>query len=522
MRPSDAAGGAHTGAGPAEPALEVRRVRKSFAGVTVLHGVDLVVRPSTVHALVGHNGSGKSTLIKALAGFHAPDEAVTGQCFGKPFNVGDHAAADGVGLRFVHQDLGLVDELSAVDNLALGVGYPVRARGLIRGSEAARRARAAMDALGYDIDVTMPVGHLSASERTGVAIARALEEWTGTPSVVVLDEPTASMPAPEVRRLFRAIDLLRERGLGIVYVSHYLDEILELADDVTVLRNGVVVMARDVKGLTHDDLVTAIVGRDLAVALRADHDDHREQRPAVMEVEDLATDGLHGISFDVGAGEIIGLAGIVGSGRHDVLPAIAGAMPRRGSVRIGDREVRPARPRSAIRAGLGLVPSNRRTAAVLPTFPASSNLTVSGLQEFTRFGLLRGRAEASDVDRWLTELEVMPRNPGAPILTLSGGNQQKVMVGRWLRRAPRVLALDEPTQGVDIGATQSIYRSIRTSSEAGNGVLISSSDGDELAAICDRVLVLVGGRIAAELTGSQLEAENIEAISLGDRTGATA
>ena len=504
-----------------EPALQVRGVSKSFAGVKVLNDVDLVVGSSSVHALTGHNGSGKSTLIKALAGFHGPDSDVTGRAFGQTFAVGDHASASRAGLRFVHQDLGLVEQLSTVENLALGPGYPCRPIGTIRWREATRRTASAMLALGYDVDVCAPVGLLSASERTGVAIARALERWSGEPAVVVLDEPTAAMPTAEVRRLFATVERLRAQGLGIVYVTHHLDEILEIADEVTVLRNGSVVLARRAAGLTHENLVTAIVGRELVVEPNAAAAKSTSSPPA-LHVDSLRTASVLGASFSIAAGEIVGVAGITGSGRDDLVPAIAGAIGRTGTVRIGGAAVAAGRPRAAINAGLGFVPANRRRAGILPAFDAGHNLTVSGLRPHVRCGLLNHRRENAEASGWLSRLDVLPTDPRAPILTLSGGNQQKVMIGRWLRRQPIIFALDEPTQGVDIGARQTIYQSLRQAAEQGSGVLISSSDTDELAANCHRVLVFARGRIEAELTGSQLDAQHIEAVSLNPRGEVTA
>jgi ribose transport system ATP-binding protein len=505
--PADAAGRG--------PALEVRGVRKAFAGVAVLRDVDLVVRPSSVCALAGHNGSGKSTLIKTLAGFYAPDRDVTGTSFGRSFALGDHTAASRVGLRFVHQDLGLVEDLSTVENLALGTGFPRRRSGTIRWGEARRRSRAAMAALGYDIDVSIPVGLLSAAERTGVAIARALEQWSGRPAVVVLDEPTAAMPSPEVDRLFDAIRRLRHEGLGIVYVTHHLDEILTIADDVTVLRNGEVVMSREASGLTHSDLVHAIVGRELELSMHTTQYAHTGSAGrTVLKIEDLRTTRIHGASLSVAAGEVVGFAGIAGSGRDDILPAIAGGIDRSGSVQIGEATVPPRRPRAAIRAGLGCVPADRQRAALLPGLTAATNLTVSGLQRYVRLGLLDHRAEIDDAREWFQQLEVSPSNPNAQVLTLSGGNQQKLILGRWLRRQPTILALDEPTQGVDVGACQAIYAALQRASEAGCAVLISSADSDELAALCHRVLVFARGCVVGELAGPQLTAAHIDAISL--------
>lgn len=503
-------------------ALEVRGVRKSFAGVPVLRDVDLIVRPASVHALAGHNGSGKSTLIKLLAGYHVPDDDVTATSFGHPFPLGDHAAASNAGIRFVHQDLGLVEQLNTVENLALGMGFPRRPGGTIRWAEATRRARAAMTALGYDVDVRLPVGRLTASERTGVAIARALQRWSGSPAVVVLDEPTAAMPAPEVDRLFEAIARLREQGLGILFVTHHLDEILAIADEVTVLRNGEVAMSTGARELTHKDLVTAIVGRELASRMESNPQAHIVASPrTALAVDNLRTPHIDAASFTVGAGEIVGLAGIAGSGRDELLPAIAGVIGRAGTVHIGGRTVPPRRPRAAIRSGLGYVPANRRGAAVLPTLDAAANLTVSGVRRYVRLGLLDHRAEADDSRAWFGQLDVSPPNPHAPILTFSGGNQQKIMVGRWLRCELRVLALDEPTQGVDVGARQALYLALQRAAQAGNGVLISSSDADELAAICHRILVFTRGCVIAELTGEQLQAGHIDALSLDEREGLT-
>ncbi len=397
----------------------------------------------------------------------------------------------------MHQDLGLVEQLSTVDNLALDGGYPLQPGRTIRWREAARRSRAAMVALGYKIDVNIPVGMLSAAERTGVAIARALQGWSGKPAVVVLDEPTAAMPAPEVHRLFEAIEQQRGQGLGILYVTHNLcDEVLQLANDVTVLRNGEAVMSRDARGLTHEALVTAIVGRELAATQHpAPQQGAEASRPAVLEIQNLRTPNVHGVSFTVNAGEIVGLAGITGSGRDDVLPSIAGAIARDGTVGIGRTVVPPRRPRAAIRAGLGFVPANRRRAAVLPTFDAATNLTVASIRRFVRFGLLNQRAEAEDALTWLHRLNISAResarSPSSPSAAVTGRRSWSA-AGCTAQTA--VLALDEPTQGVDIGACKTIYLSLQRAAEAGNGVLISSSDADELAAICHRVVVFVRGR----------------------------
>ena len=506
-----------------EPALVVRGVSKSFSGVRVLDAVQLEVGAGQVHALVGHNGCGKSTLIKALAGFHEPDDPVEGLCVGRGFRVGDHLSAAKAGMRFVHQDLGLVDELSTVDNLAFGPGFPRRLGGTIRWSEARRRSERIMGALGYDVDVNHPVGGLSASERTGVAIARALEGWTGTPALVVLDEPTASMPAPEVARLFQAIRRLRERGAGILYVSHHLDEVLALADIVTVLRGGRVVKCTPASELSHHSLVEAIVGRAVTPAVGRREGPRslgpmggREDLRPRLVVENISTDRIVSISFEVAAGEIVGFAGLNGSGRDRILPAIAGAVSRGGEVRVNGSTIRSHSPRNAKRAGISFVPANRLAAAVFPTFNVRANFTASGVGQYSRLGWLRQKAELKDASESLRKLDVKPANPEGSILTLSGGNQQKVIVGRNLRSSPSVLLLDEPTQGVDVGAQRAIHLALSAAAENNQAVVVSSSDGEELAAICHRVLVLARGRVVAELSGTDLEPAQIDAASLND------
>lgn len=499
-------------------ALSVSGVSKSFNGTTVLHDVALEVRPASVHALVGHNGSGKSTLIKILAGYHRPDHAVEGRVFGEVVQLGDHQSADDAGVRFVHQDLGLVDALSAVDNLALGAGYLTRGRAVIDWRRSSERTREIIGSLDFDFDVHRPVGELGAAQRAGVAIARALQDWSGKRAVIVLDEPTAAMPAKEAQTLFRAVRRLREQGLGVVYVTHHLNEVHDLADEVTVLRGGRVVTTRPAAELTHDGLVDLILGDAASVpaptSAPAPGSPRRVGGGVALEAKDLAAAGLSGFSLTIRVGEIVGIAGVDGSGRGSVLPAIAGVIPRSGSLTIGGVGVPPGRPSRAIRAGLGPVPADRLRRAVVPDLDVTANLSLASLESFRRFGLVNSQAERRDAADWLSRLTVDLAKAHDPILTLSGGNQQKVMVGRWLRRQPKVIALDEPTQGVDVGARRQIYSLLRDATRSGSAVLMVSSDSEELAAECDRVIVLAHGRILGELAGSQLTAQSLDSLAL--------
>lgn len=498
------------------PALEVRGIDKSFNGVTVLKDAHLVVRPGTVHALVGHNGSGKSTLIKLLAGYHRPDHPVAGTVFGRALRLGDRHDATHAGLRFVHQDLGLVDALDTVDNLALGPGYPLKT-GLISWPAAIRRTQAVLASLGYDFDVTRPVGTLTAAQRTGVAIARALQDWSGDRSVVVLDEPTAAMPAQDVGSLFHAVRALRDLGLGVVYVSHHLHEILELADDVTVLREGRVVAARPVDDLTHDDLVELIVGSAIHRSTSTLSATGTPSRCPALSLRNFSSGAVSELDLDVQAGEIVGVVGVDGSGRDAILPAVAGLEPHHGEVRVAGRIVRSGRPRDSMKAGTGYVPADRLRNAVVPALDVTSNLTISGLAPYRRLGLVSRRAEAEDALTWLDRVGVVADKALAPILTLSGGNQQKVMVGRWLRREPALLALDEPTQGVDVGARELIYRLLRDAASSGRGVLVASSSSDEVLDLCHRVVVIAHGKAVADVPCSDLTEERLNTLALSPK-----
>jgi ribose transport system ATP-binding protein len=498
--------------------LEAHGISKTFGDVKVLQEVDVLIQPGEVAALVGHNGSGKSTLIKILAGFHSPDAPTLGRVDGDPFKLGNYESAHAAGLRFVHQDLGLADSLDAVDNLAMVADYP-RRRGIrtIAWRHARRRATRILSSLGYDIPVNTPVGKLSQVERTGIAIARGLQDWPGAAKVIVLDEPTATMPAAEAARLFDVVHRLREQGLGVLYVTHHLDEVIQMADSVTVLRDGRQIVTRPVAGLSHAEIVELMLGRQLAAAAEESQHVVAASAQAVLKVEHLSTGVLRDISLTVQRGETVGVAGITGSGHHELLEAIAGAVQRKGSVEVAGTAVPPNRPHRAVRAGLAFVPDDRQRNSIVPGFDLQANMTASGVREFVRRGLLSMRAEQSEAMHWIDQLDVRPADPQAQITALSGGNQQKAVVGRWLRRSPKVMVLIEPTQGVDVGARASIYAALKRALEAG-GVLLSSSDADELAALCDRVLILRRGRLIGELSRSDVSAEVIESMVLGAGT----
>jgi ribose transport system ATP-binding protein len=498
-------------------ALTVSGMSKSFAGPRVLDGVSLSIEPGEIRALVGENGSGKSTLIKILAGFHLPDEG-SAEVDGHPLHLGDGAASEALGLRFVHQDLGLVNNLDTVDNLALGVGYS-SFRGGIRWRQERKRARKALAELGYHFDVRQTVDRLAMSERTAVAVARAMGPRQTAPRVLILDEPTANLPAAEAERLFALAKRVADSGVAVVFVSHHFDEVFGLAQSVTVLRDGKHVITRPVAGLTEDGLIELVIGRQLE---QVEHDAKAaERRAVVLEAAGLGCGVLDDVDFAVHAGEIVGVAGITGSGRDEVARALFGGLDRTGEVTINGAAVPPLRPDEAMGMGMGLVPAERHANAAFMASTLRENITVVRPGIHWRGGILRKSAERSDVAKWLERLDVRPRKPEFAMADLSGGNQQKVVLARWLRLEPKVLVLDEPTQGVDVGAKSDIHKLVDEAAAQGTAVLVASTDHEELVRLCHRVLVFRRGRIADEISGGRMDHDVITAATIGrDQAGA--
>lgn len=506
---------------PPTPALQVHALSKTFPGQRALIEVDLELQPGEIRALVGQNGCGKSTLIKVLAGYHDPDPGGEVLVDGEHLPLGVVGAGDHAGLRFVHQDLGLVSTLDACDNLAMGHGYERNRAGLISWRREARMAREALRDLGYDIDVKQPTGHLVISERTAVALARALSPRSTPPRVLVLDEPTANLPATEIARLFDVVRGVRDRGVAVLFVSHHLDEVFTLCDTVTVLRDGRLVVTRPVDGLDEDGLIALMIGRTLAeVQARETVVEHSDE--AVLTARDVRAEVLGGVDLDVRPGEIVGVAGITGSGREELALALFGGVPRTGSVVVAGREIPPHRPDRAVAAGVALVPAERHANAAFLDANLRENVSIVSPGDFLRRGLLNRSREVSEVTAWLQKLNVTPAQPEHPLATLSGGNQQKVMLARWMRQKPAVLILDEPTQGVDVGAKSDIHALVEEAAAAGAAVLVISTDHNELTRLAERVVVLRGGRVADVLQRPNLDPDRITAATIGANQGAAA
>jgi ribose transport system ATP-binding protein len=494
------------------PLLEIRGMSKFFPGTRALASVDLDVAGGEIHALVGQNGSGKSTLIKILAGFHQPEAGSIVRVDGDAVELGHPAAARNAGFRFVHQDLALVESLSVVENLALGRGFQTGAGGRILWRAERRRAREMLGSLGFGLDVRRPVGELTAAERTGVAIARALWNWEDGARVLVLDEPTATLPKAEVEILFESARRVRDRGVGVLYVSHRLDEVFSIADRVSVLRDGSKIGTYATGELDEQRLIALMLGSAIT---RAVSNTTATRGEPVLRAHGLCGAVLDDVDFEAHAGEVLGFAGLTGSGREELMPVLFGVRPRNGTVQVDDDVIAPGSPREAIRRGMSLVPANRLTQGGVFDMSVRSNLTLTDLSDLRGpGGAIRTRREKREVSDWLSRLDVRPRDPDLKMATLSGGNQQKVVIAKWLRLTPRVLLLDELTQGVDVGAKAMIHALIRQAAESGTAVVLASSDDEEICDLCDRAYVLREGRIAAELSQQEMTVDEVGRLQL--------
>ncbi|WP_344112165.1 sugar ABC transporter ATP-binding protein [Nocardioides humi] len=493
----------------------------TFPGTRALQDVSVHVAPGEIHALVGHNGSGKSTLIKCMSGYYQPDPGATCSADGRSMTLGDGSEARSAGLAFVHQNLGLVHQMSVTDNLALEWGDILRPVRRIDRRAESRRAELAMNEVGYPTSGDRCVADLKPSERVGVALARAM--WRpGKVRYLVLDEPTASMPAAEVEQLLGSMCSLRDRGVGILFVSHHLHEVVEIADAVTVLKDGQVVQVFRRGEFDHGSLVRLVGGEEAALAngrVRPDSDDAPEpakpESLAVLTVDGLSAPGVRGFSTVLSRGEIVGIAGVTGSGREVVLQAIFGAVKRTGTVSVGDGAMIPdSRPDISIREGMQLVPADRAVHAVFPNLSFRENLYVNRLAGGARYRVRHSR-ERDEATQWGRRLQVRPNRSESMLSNFSGGNQQKIVLGRALEADPQVLLLAEPTQGVDVGSAAEIHRLIIEVARGGAGVLVASSDEEELAAICDRVLVMREGLVTRELSGSEATSGALVGAVLG-------
>src|SRR5215203_3828566 len=487
------------------PLLRAEGLSKAYAGVQALRDVSLDVRAGEVHAIVGENGAGKSTLIRILTGAVQPD-AGTLAIDGTPLTGHGPLAARDRGIAVVYQQPTLFPHLTVTENLALGLERGSRWR---RVDWVSRRtiAQSLLARAGAQIDPDRRASELSMAEQQLVEIARALGS---NARIVIMDEPTAALPAHDVARLLGAVREMRARGAGVLYISHRLDEVFELADRITVLRDGRRIDTRAAAGMDRSTLISLMVGRERSSVFA--HEPHVRARE-VLTIRRLACRraGVQDVTFSVRAGEIVGLAGLVGAGRSELARTLFGLTPAEaGEIRIDGVAVTPRTPREAIAHGIAYVPEDRRRHGVIGSMPVRTNVTLASLPQLAdRLAVLsRGRERAS-AGRYVRDLGIRPPAIDVPVSSLSGGNQQKVALARWLMTNPRVLILDEPTQGVDVGAKTDVHREMDRLASEGVAILMISSDLQEVLAMSDRVIVMRRGTVAGILERHELAPERV-------------
>jgi ribose transport system ATP-binding protein len=487
------------------PVIALSQIEKAYPGVKSLDKVDFDVRPGEIHALLGENGAGKSTLIRVMGGAVRPNSG-TIHYLGKPVSWQSPKEARAAGIHVIHQELALFPELSVAENILVDA-QPRGLFGLI--SNRARHARAAeiLAQLGVSIPTRARIDELPLADQQMVEIAKAL---VGKVRLLILDEPTAVISGHEVDLLFENMRRLRQEGVGVVYVSHRLEEIFEIADRVTILKDGQVVGTCLVGDITREEMITRMVGRRLSQVYPARRETVAEG-PDVLTVRNLrAGPRVRDVSLGVKAGEIVGVAGMVGSGRTEVAEAIFGTRPvDGGAIELDGKAFERKTPKDAIAGGLGFLTENRKDEGLFLGLPVSANIMAPDLGGITRTGLIDRSKERALAVQQIRDFSVATPSPDIKVGSLSGGNQQKVLFSRWSRIADRLLILDEPTRGVDIGAKVEIYRIVRQLAESGVGVLMISSELPEIVGLSDRVFVMAQGRVVGEVGGEALSEEAI-------------
>lgn len=488
--------------------LEMKNISKSFPGVKALDGVSLTVHRGTVHALMGENGAGKSTLMKCLFGINSGFE---GEILLEGKKVAFKNPKDALenGVAMVHQELNQATKRSVMDNIWLG-RYPTRLGFITSEREMYRRTKSIFDSLGISSDPRNIMSKMSVAERQMVEIAKAVSYDA---KIIVLDEPTSSLTDREVSRLFEIIDTLRSRGCGIIYISHKMDEILKISDEITVMRDGKHIATEAAEDMTMEKIIKLMVGRELTNMFP-----EKTNKPGniLLRVEDLSSKHNHveDVSFYLREGEVVGLAGLAGAGRTEVIENLFGLSERlRGRIYLADKEIKNRNPREAIKNGFALLTEERRATGIFANLDIKENTTISSLRRHLKFGVLSERSRRKDTSWSIDSMRIKTAAQETQIRLLSGGNQQKVIFGRWLLTEPEVLMLDEPTRGIDVGAKFEIYQLINSLATKGKSVIVVSGELPELLGICDRIYVMSGGRISGEVDARSTSQEEIMTLA---------
>jgi len=495
--------------GEATPVFRLRNATKRFGGVTAVEEVTFDLRSGEVHALMGENGAGKSTLMKIVHGLYPPDEGAL-EVDGEVVEFSTPRDAEAAGIAMIPQELDLFPELKIAENLFVGRHRPRTRWGTLDQNAMRAEARQRLRSLGVELDVTAALKRLSAANQQIVAIARAL---VGEAKAVVMDEPTASLTEREVQQLFKIISELTSSGVGVVYISHRMDEIFKISDRVTVLRDGRHISTAPASELDAEELVRLMVGRPLnELFTRTPHD----LKEIGLEVRGLSRSGeFEDVSFVLRRGEILGLAGLVGAGRSELAQTIFGIrVPEAGEIRIDGEEVTIRSPHAAMERGIFYVPEERRSQGLILPFSIKNNITLSILDRISRFGFVP-RSEQQTADRFAEGLSIRGASITDPVSRLSGGNQQKVVLAKSLAREPSILLLDEPTRGVDVGAKSEIYRLIDDLAKEGKAILFISSELEEVLSMSDRILVMREGSLTGEFKREEATQENVMTAATG-------
>ncbi len=493
------------------PIVRLQGITKKFAGTTAVKSADLDIYPGTVHGLVGENGAGKSTLMRVLAGL-LPD--YEGQIFinGKLEHMASPRGAISLGIALVHQELNLVSELSVAENIFLGREFRSRIPGLINPNTEEKQAKQILSEVEVGISPKTKIRNLSIAKQQLVEIAKGVSMDS---KVLILDEPTSSLTAPEIRDLFKIIRKLRDRGAAVVYISHKLAEVFEISDQITVLRDGVKLETRPTTEWNETSLVKAMVGRELSKFFINDH--HYDPVDVAMEVSHLTNRPyFEDVSFKVYKGEILGIYGLIGAGRTELAETIVGLKNKdSGEVRIDDETVEIHSPQDSIAHDIALVPEDRRTVGLLANMDVKSNLSLPILNKLSRLGFVNRKKEMEVARHSIKSFEISVPSIKSLVTTLSGGNQQKIVLGKWLNTDPKVLILDDPTRGIDVGAKAEIRKIIDHLAGEGRGVILISSELPEILGMSDRVLVMRMGRMAGEFSREQCRDDLLGACAAG-------
>jgi rhamnose transport system ATP-binding protein len=493
--------------------LQADSLSKRYAAVQALKNVNITLYAGQTHALVGSNGAGKSTLVKILTGAVVPDAGII-KINEQPLPAGDPRAALDAGIACIYQWPNLVPELSVADNIVLG-HHPTNAFGILDRKVQRQWVHDLLEKHNLQLDLEAPVGKLSSVQQKEVEIAKALSLDA---SVILMDEPTAALSHSEVEKLFRSIEQLCQQGVAVLYISHILDEIFRIAQRVTVLRDGQIRLSAAASDLTKTSLVDAMLGRELSSEVRHANPHDQMERPVVLECRNLKKEGVFSnISFKVHEGEILCITGLVGAKRSELVRAIFGADPADdGELWLWGKQVKIRHPLDAIRLGIGFVPEDRHQDGLFMQLSIGLNTIMSSLNRVTRAGLLRPRLMRIAAEEQIAKMEIVPAIADYPVKNLSGGNQQKVQLGRWLMGSTRLLILDEPTVGIDVGTKASIYRLLRDLASNGTPVIVVSSDLEEVLTIADRILVMADGRITGSYDRRFVTQQQILAAASGE------